>query len=233
MGPELLVAILFAALQHREALTEAGMAFLSSIRSLLDEDEISPERLREIGVTAAANGIDLRETVLERLQPGGSWHGRMSPEELELFAAAVAAARSRVAGGRGAWLAPVLLGLALLAAPGAWAACPAPDTSDPYDATSGSIRWCTPEKDSAGGALDPGELATCAVSVSIPGTPATSVPITAPAPGTVFTTGFPAARGDGTVSLVCANSRGEAGVALVRAARFPLGKPGSPSLVVQ
>lgn len=100
MGPELLVAILFAALQHREEITAAGMDFLDSIRSLMKEDEISAARLREIAVTAAANGIDLRETVLERLQPGGDWHGKMEPWELADFTRAVEAARSRVGGGR-------------------------------------------------------------------------------------------------------------------------------------
>ena len=129
------------------------------------------------------------------------------------------------------WLTIALAGWILLAASAALAACPAPDTSDPYDATSGSIRWCTPEKDATGGALAPGVLASCSVTVAIPGSSATTTPITAPAAGTVFTTGFPAARGDGTATLVCANSRGEAGPALTRAVRFPLAKPGAPVLV--
>lgn len=102
-----LVTLFFTALEHREELTEAGMGFLRALRaSLSDVDELTVAEVMEIGVNAAKHGIDLRNVVLERLQPGGDWHGQMTPLELEQFAAAVEAARSRVAGGRGPLLVP-------------------------------------------------------------------------------------------------------------------------------
>ena len=99
-GIEVLVMILFAALRHREEITDAAVDWIDSLRSLLSEEEIAPERLREIAVTAVANGIDLRDVVLDRLQPGGDWHGRMEPDQFADFVRAVEAARSRVGGGR-------------------------------------------------------------------------------------------------------------------------------------
>src|SRR5574337_1720600 len=126
---------------------------------------------------------------------------------------------------------------AFLALPGpARAACPA-QTAGPLNAAAdGSIHLCAPETDSIGGALDPGELDSCTVTATWPGspTPSPTVKLTAVVAGTSYVVRFAAAKGDGTASGVCANVRGDLGpVQGPISVRWPLGAPGAPTITVR